>query len=71
MSESRQIRARVIILGGVFVVVFVILLIRLFTLQVVNRLEYQERADAVASRSVEIAAERGRIFGCRGRGTAT
>jgi penicillin-binding protein 2 len=50
------------VLAGVIVVAFLVLVGKLFGLQVVNRLEYEERAEAVASRSTPLHAERGRIY---------
>lgn len=62
VGRSAQVRGRLLVLSGLAVAVFVVLSIKLFTLQIVNRREYVRRAEETASRSQTIEAPRGRVF---------
>ena len=61
-AQNLLFKRRLILLAGFVLVIFLLMIIYLFLLQVVNSPEYQERARAVARRSITISARRGEIY---------
>ncbi len=59
---SSKTKFRIIVLGGIITSFFIILLYNLFLLQVVNTLEYKQRAHVITRRSTIIFSKRGKIY---------
>jgi len=61
-SGSNVSRTRLFLVGGIFIVIFIIYLTKLFSLQVVNTGIYKKKAKDVSERSEIIPSQRGRIY---------
>jgi penicillin-binding protein 2 len=61
-SGGEKTSARVRILQGIFVAIFLVYAARLFAMQILNGEVYQSRAEHIARRTAVIAARRGEIF---------
>lgn len=55
-------KGRIIFLGALFFLLFILIIVKLFNLQIINQRIYSRRAQEVAQRSSGIPARRGRIF---------
>jgi len=61
-SGSNVNRNRLVFVGAVFIIIFIIYLTHLFSLQIVNTVIYKKKATDVAQRSDIIPAQRGKIY---------
>jgi len=59
---GQEYRGRIMVLGIFILFLFLLLLIKLFSLQITNQLTYSKRAQQVAQRSSTIYAQRGKIY---------
>ena len=55
-------RTRLVVFGGIVILVFAVYIVHLFNLQVVENLIWEGRAQAVSRRSEELPAQRGQIW---------
>lgn len=58
--------SRLFVLGAVLSLFFIILLVRVFALQIVNGESYQENFTMLIQKTLSIDAARGNIYDCNG-----
>lgn len=66
-NEKPDIRPRVIAFIGIFMLVFIVLLTRLWSMQIINGESYKKEAAQNSLREATTIAPRGRIFDCNGK----
>ena len=59
--------SRLFVLGAAMILMFSIILIRVFSLQIVNGASYQENFEMKIKKPLTINASRGNIYDCNGK----